>query len=258
MKKRLITAIILLAIFIPLIIIGGIYFEMALALISALAFKELLDLISKEKKIPLLIKVLSYITVVILTLCMDSFLPCILLSIILFFIPLIFIKEDNYTFIDALKIMGLVLFVGTLFYDLNYIRNLSLESFIYIVLITTLTDTFAYIGGKLFGKNKLIPRVSPNKTIEGSIIGTLVGTIIPSIYYLYEINQGMNLLIIILITIILSIFGQLGDLLFSSIKRRFNIKDFSNILPGHGGILDRLDSILITCAVYIIMKTLFL
>ena len=68
MKKRLITAIILLAIFIPLIIIGGIYFEIALALISSLAFKELLDLISKEKKIPLLIKVLSYITVVILTL----------------------------------------------------------------------------------------------------------------------------------------------------------------------------------------------
>ena len=258
MKKRLITAIVLLAIFIPLIIIGGMYFEIALVILSTLAFKEMLDLLEKEKKIPFFVKIISYISVIVLTLCAEAFLPCVSLIILLFFIPLIFIKNDTYTFLDSLELSALVLFLGTLFYNLYFIRNSSLETFIYIVLITTLTDTFAYIGGKLIGKNKLLPRVSPNKTIEGSLIGTIFGTIIPSIYYLYEINQGMNLLIIILITVILSIFGQLGDLLFSSVKRRYNIKDYSNILPGHGGILDRLDSILIVSTVYIIIRALFL
>ena len=80
MKKRLITAIVLLAIFIPLIIIGGMYFEIALAILSTLAFKEMLDLIEKEKKIPFFVKIISYISVIVLTLCAEAFLPCVSLK----------------------------------------------------------------------------------------------------------------------------------------------------------------------------------
>lgn len=105
-------------------------------------------------------------------------------------------------------------------------------------------------GGKLFGKHKLIEKVSPKKTIEGSIIGSAFGTIIPSIYYIYMVDPGANILTVIFMTLILSIIGQLGDLVFSSIKRYFNIKDFSNIMPGHGGILDRIDSITMVVLAY--------
>ena len=85
--------------------------------------------------------------------------------------------------------------------------------------------------------------ISPNKTVEGSIIGSLVGTIIATLFYYYFIGD-MHLGILMPFTFILTIFGQVGDLFFSSIKRYYNIKDFSNIIPGHGGILDRLDSLL--------------
>ena len=124
------------------------------------------------------------------------------------------------------------------------------------LLITILTDTFAYIGGRLFGRHKLIERISPNKTIEGSIIGSLIGTIVPTIFYIYMISPGSNIIKIVLITLVLSIVGQFGDLVFSSIKRHYKIKDFSNIMPGHGGVLDRLDSIIFVLIGYVILMNI--
>ena len=96
---------------------------------------------------------------------------------------------------------------------------------------------------KNIGKHKLIPNVSPNKTIEGSLIGTLVSVIFCSLFYLYQVDPAANIIVVILITLILNIFSQLGDLFFSAIKREYGIKDFSNLMPGHGGILDRFDSL---------------
>ena len=93
------------------------------------------------------------------------------------------------------------------------------------------------------GKHKLAPTISPNKTIEGSIIGSLMGTMMGSAFY-YNIIDKSNLWLVILISFILTILAQIGDLFFSSIKRSYKIKDFSNLIPGHGGVLDRLDSVL--------------
>ena len=123
-------------------------------------------------------------------------------------------------------------------------------------MITILTDTFAYIGGRLFGKHKLIESVSPNKTIEGSVIGSFIGTILPTAFYVFMINPGESIVIAFIITLILSIIGQLGDLVFSSIKRYYDIKDYSNIMPGHGGILDRLDSIIFVIMGYIVILSI--
>ena len=114
-----------------------------------------------------------------------------------------------------------------------------------------MTDTFALFGGKLFGKNKLCKEISPNKTVEGSITGTIFSTIIGTIFY-YFLVGGKSLIIIITLTFILSIFGQFGDLFFSSIKREHKLKDFSNVIPGHGGILDRLDSLLFVIMGYLL------
>ena len=256
MKQRIITAIVMCIILIPLIIIGGLPFEILIALLACLSLKEILD--KKEIKIPFLIKVLSYLSIVLLTLSSDAIVPCITLILLFIYIPIIFIKDSEYNFDIASFLFGIIIFIGICFYTISNIRITSLDEFIYIISITILTDTFAYVGGKLLGKHKLIPRVSPNKTIEGSVIGSLVGTIIPSIYYLFMVDPGMNMPIIIIITLVISILGQLGDLLFSSIKRYYKTKDFSNLLPGHGGILDRFDSVLIASIVYVIIKTLFL
>ena len=116
--------------------------------------------------------------------------------------------------------------------------------FIYVVLIPIITDSFAYLTGMLIGRNKLLEDISPKKTWEGTIGGSLVATFVCTVYYLTVIDPNASVIVISLIVLLLSLVGQLGDLFFSAIKRRFKVKDFSNLMPGHGGVLDRLDSII--------------
>ena len=135
------------------------------------------------------------------------------------------------------------------------VRNLGLWDFCSLILIFILTDTFALFCGMAFGKHKLIPHVSPNKTWEGSIGGTLIATIGVSVFYHYLISPVTWK--IVLGILILSCIGQIGDLIFSKIKRENNIKDFSNLIPGHGGVLDRLDSTITIMLGYLIIYSLF-
>lgn len=129
------------------------------------------------------------------------------------------------------------------------IRDYSLWHFLYVILIPILTDSFAYLLGRRFGKRKLAPLISPNKTIEGSIWGSFLGTILGSVFYYFLIGP-INILFLIGMTFLISVMGQLGDLFFSKIKRENGIKDFSDLIPGHGGILDRFDSILFSSMVF--------
>ena len=124
------------------------------------------------------------------------------------------------------------------------IRNNSLWLTIYLFLITVTTDTYAYFTGMLIGKHKLLESISPKKTWEGMIGGTFFGTLIPVVFYHIMVSQATPIFNIVIVTLFLSILGQFGDLIFSCIKRYFGKKDFSNIMPGHGGVLDRLDSII--------------
>ncbi len=112
---------------------------------------------------------------------------------------------------------------------------------IYIILIIWANDSFAYIIGKSFGKHKLFERISPKKTIEG-FIGGLTFSIIASIVISY-FSLDFSIINWIIIAIIVSIFGTFGDLVESKFKRQANVKDSGNIMPGHGGLLDRLDSL---------------
>ena len=108
------------------------------------------------------------------------------------------------------------------------------------------SDTFAYLIGVKFGKHKLT-KISPKKSIEGSIGGT-VGAIVIALIYTAIVNQyvslGLSYVFVAIATMVLSILSQLGDLSASSIKREMEIKDYGNLIPGHGGMLDRIDSII--------------
>ncbi len=118
-------------------------------------------------------------------------------------------------------------------------RRLLLSIFI----ILWMADTFAFLTGKYLGKHKLAPSISPKKTIEGAI-GGLLGSILISflLYEIFDFNQYTSLLKFMGLSIIIVIFGVLGDLLESRFKRLANVKDSGDVLPGHGGFLDRLDS----------------
>ena len=119
MKKRVISAAVLAAIFIPLIIIGGIAFEIGTAVVACLSLKELLDLIEREKKIPLIVKLLSYLSTGLLVMSADSILACVGLVILFIIMPIIFLKDEVYNYGDASKLFGIVMFLGFGFYILN-------------------------------------------------------------------------------------------------------------------------------------------
>lgn len=253
MKSRILSAIILILICVPLLIKGESYFAALALVIGVLSFKELYDLRLKEKKLSWLISVLAYLAVGFLILNnyqgKELFVTLdyrILTFISLgFLVPLVIIGDnEKYNLLDALYLIGCILFIGFSFNLMIIIRNYSLTYFIYYLLIAVFTDTFALVGGKLIGKNKLAPTISPNKTVEGFVVGTVMGTFIGIIYYLTVIDATIPFLTIFIVTATLSMIGEIGDLVFSQIKRFYDQKDFSNIIPGHGGLLDLFDSLI--------------
>ena len=103
------------------------------------------------------------------------------------------------------------------------------------------------------GKHKLAPDISPKKTIEGAVGGTIMGTIVATLFYVTVISKSVPLVFVILITALLTGVGQIGDLAFSAIKRYYGQKDFSELIPGHGGILDRFDSLVFVVLAFVLV-----
>ena len=258
MKERIITAVILLVICIPLLLLGGIPFIVLVSVISLMGLYEFLRL----KEFPLLMKILAYILMLLLVLLntnefsIDYRINSIIIG--LFLIPIIFYKKEKYNINDALFLIGSVLFLGTTFKYLIVVRNLGLDYILFLLLITIMTDTFAYTTGLLIGKHKMCPNVSPNKTWEGFVGGLVIGTFVSTTFYYTAVNSNVNLFILTLVIASLSVIGQIGDLIFSAIKRSFNIKDYSNIFPGHGGVLDRVDSILFVLLAFSLISAFLL
>ena len=253
MKTRIISAIVALAILLPIINMGGLIFRVLIYVLSIMSIKELLDVKETKKELPAFIKFISYIIITLIVLY-NTRTTDLILSLdyrtvaalfLSFLIPTVLYHDrEKYSINDAFFLIGSIFFLGTSFSVINIIRNIDLNLLIYLLLITIFTDSFAYIIGSLIGKNKLLENVSPKKTIEGMISGSIMGTFVATMFYNTVIDSTLSLSTLILITLFLSIIGQFGDLVFSAIKRYFNKKDFSNIMPGHGGILDRLDSII--------------
>ena len=167
--------------------------------------------------------------------------------LILFFLLFELLKITKYFnfffWIQIFLIFSSVLFLPT--YEINR------ELFFVAILIAVLTDSIAYYSGKKLGKIKIFPKTSPNKTLEGLICGNLITTLfVTFIIFFRPTFFDLNYLLLILIVWVSSLAAIFGDYLQSRFKRIQNIKDSGKILPGHGGISDRLDSHLTTLPVF--------
>ena len=179
---------------------------------------------------------------------------------IIILIPCLFIKDKSKIIPSFLALfIGIIMITFSIKFLLYFI---ILQFSLTLVLITSVVfvDTFAYFGGRLLGnkifKKKLAPKISPNKTIEGAIVGFLVSS--SFLFLIFGLNfaqipGGINfgklsvdpLVLLLVIPIAIPLAAIAGDLLFSFIKRKLEIKDFSNLIPSHGGVLDRFDSLIL-------------
>ncbi len=262
MKIRILSAIVLIAVFIPFLLMGGKAFATFLTLLAILALYELIHIRESKKEFPFLMKVFAYLMVIFFSMGnFDSmkfsyYVDYRVMAFIIFafLAPMVFINNTKkYNLNDALFLIGSILFIGLSFNLLIITRNFDISYIIYLLLITTITDTFALFTGMLIGKHKLAEDISPKKTVEGLIGGVLMGVIVASAFYTTVINPATSLVLLIFVTAFLALVGQLGDLVFSSIKRYYGKKDFSNLIPGHGGILDRLDSLIFVTLAFILV-----
>lgn len=262
MKVRIISALVAICIAIPFIFAGGIAYAFAIGALAIGAFIEMWRLKKSHSKLPFVPSAIALCSMLMLiytnfegfTKIYGLTYALIVLMILLLIIPIILYKDDKYTCKEALYLIGVSLFLGIMFHSFITVRDAGLPMFFFLVLIPVCTDTFAYIIGSKIGKHKVAPLISPNKSWEGCIGGLIFGTILPCVFY-YFVVHNLDWKVIVG-ALILSMMGQIGDLVFSKIKRENNIKDFSNIMPGHGGILDRLDSTIFIFLTYLFLTTI--
>ena len=166
------------------------------------------------------------------------------------------------------------LFISTIYVSIcvgafTVLYMMGLRYVAYILLITVFTDIFALVFGRKFGKHKMAPVTSPKKTWEGSIGGTITALVVGCAFIITftivsdkgffridvfeDLHLVLQIIISIILTLMLSVCSQIGDLLASKLKRAYGIKDYSNIFPGHGGILDRFDSTFFASAIFMLL-----
>ena len=263
MKTRVITAVVALIVFIPLLIIAKLPLLILTLIMGVIGVSEILRM--KHSFFVSTEAIISFLGVIAIILP-NSFwhnVPFIESSHVVFYI-LAFLMLLNtivvrrrFNFDDAGALTLAMLYIGTGFHYFYQAASVNLATVMFGMLIVWITDSGAYIVGRAIGKNKLAPKISPNKTWEGSIGGSLIAVVaIGVLFSIFSWLPHYNFFELLLFAIVLSIAGQLGDLIESGFKRHYGVKDSANILPGHGGILDRFDSMLIVMPLMAILGML--
>ena len=274
MKTRVITGTLILAVILPILFFSEyIIYPIALGLFCLAALFEVFGVIGVKKQLAIVIP--AYV----LALCLPffvffapelnrlaylKFLFGALLIFLMYLFCIMVFKKGALSYSKVAEIFTLTTYVTTSFTALCLIRYIDNGKYIlFLVFIASwITDTFAYLTGTLIGRHKLIPEVSPKKTVEGAIGGTLSAVIFfPLFGFLVSAISGAevraNYLVLVIYAVVLAVVAQIGDLAASLIKREYKIKDYGSILPGHGGIMDRFDSVMSVSVIMVLLCMIY-
>ncbi|HHY03745.1 MAG TPA: phosphatidate cytidylyltransferase [Thermoanaerobacterales bacterium] len=262
MRTRIISAIIGIVILGFIVNTGGLIYTLGVCCLNLLALFELYTAF-KNINIDINLFVSFFFTFAIYFI--SYFQNNLLLNFISFCFVMMISMSFTYNIINNKKVdlIGIVFTIFSFTYTtmlfVYFILTRNLVNGVYIVwwifVITWVCDSAAFFTGTLFGKNKLAPDISPNKTIEGSIGGILLSSL-ASLVFIKLFLIDISIINAILFGILIGFFCEIGDLSASAIKRYCKVKDFSNIIPGHGGILDRFDSALFSFPIAYYLITL--
>jgi phosphatidate cytidylyltransferase len=262
MKTRVITAIVAIVILVCILVFSATPVLPLAAMICALiAVYEITGCVDIRKKWAL--SLTTYIfSVAILVLVFVHFLnyltipnfTAVLFAVLYIYVFLIFaltmFSKGTIAFSQAAELIALTFYILIGFISIVLLRNVEpAGKYIYLLIFigAWMTDTGAYFVGVFFGKHKLIPEVSPKKTVEGAfggVLGCIVGYVIFGVILNIFFDVTVNYIALILLAIVISVISQCGDLIASYVKRERGIKDYGSIFPGHGGMMDRFDSII--------------
>ncbi len=267
MLKRIITAIIALGVFIPVCVFSHtIVFPIAVGAFCLIGAFEMAKCLGFHKN--LIITIPIYLVAIVLPIfrgLLDSntsflkYVPIILIGLLIYMLVYVMVRKNKDKLSDILTLYTLCIYIIACFTSIVMVRfgNNGRNIYLLIFLGAWICDTFAYFTGKLLGKHKLIPEISPKKTIEGAIGGvlfTIGGFAIYGLIMNHFFEAELSYLILCIYGLVLSIVSQFGDLIASSIKRQYEIKDYGFLFPGHGGVLDRFDSVLLVAPVLYVLN----
>ena len=241
MKQRVISGILIALITILCAYFGSYLLEAVLLFIAFYGCYEYIKISSK--RFDILLYSVMLISVLLMRYLHQYSLQIILFEMLLLLAIGVFYEKENFEHIVTILLMSIIIGFGI--YNISHLQIINKWLLGYIFIISYITDVFAFFVGLKFGKHKLNERISPKKTIEGSIGGWLFGFLISFLWAMYFNYFSLSKYLFIIASLFLPLVSQVGDLVFSMIKRYYGVKDFSNLIPGHGGILDRFDILLV-------------
>lgn len=268
MLKRTITALVAVMILLPILWFSDTYIlPAAIALVTCISLFEIFSCIGMKTKVdatlpayligaiaPFIAKAFCDKKIVVLALCGA------MIIYILYLMMLAVIGHTKHSIHDLSMCYMSAIYVICGFVSIQFLREMSDYTYLLIFIGAWITDIFAYFTGMLFGKHKLCETISPKKTIEGSIGGIVFCAIGFVLFAFITLNKSAELwkyATFAAMGIVISIVSQIGDLSMSLIKRHYGIKDFGKIFPGHGGMLDRFDSIIaVSSSLFVITSAL--
>ena len=274
MLKRVITSTAIITMTLLVVIFSNyIIYPATLSLLSVVAVYEILKVMKRQKKLSLAIPsyviaavfpILSYFVTADTGIGYILILAASVFAYLLYLAGVSIFSKGHISFICISEIFMAVCYVTVSFTSLSLLRYMDADVGIFgvalVFVVAWVCDVFAYLVGSAIGKHKLIPEISPKKTVEGAI-GGIVFTALACLLYGFILEKffalSVNYLFLAVIGVILSVVSQLGDLFASMIKREYGVKDYGNIFPGHGGVMDRFDSVISVSTVLLILCILF-